>query len=127
MPVTHLQGRPPKSVNMYWRRFAVSDIPLDDAKDFDLWLQKIWQEKDTLMEQYVSTGRFPASNYLQDNGKDWEGNPLMGTTGGFIETQVKTAHWWEVSKIFMVLGAWGLVANILVKIWNVAFYGNMRG
>ncbi|KAF8533795.1 hypothetical protein BDD12DRAFT_863490, partial [Trichophaea hybrida] len=28
---TFFQGRPPKSVNMHWRRFAVKDIPLTDS------------------------------------------------------------------------------------------------
>lgn len=112
---------------MYWRRFAVNSLPLDNAEEFDAWIQKVWREKDELMEQYISTGRFPPSKNLQDNGKDWEGKPLMGTSNGFIETQVKTKHWWEWINIFIVLAAWGLVANILAKMWNLAFYGNMIG
>src|SRR6187402_611735 len=57
----YLQGRPPPSVNMYWRRFAVADIPLDDGVKFDLWLREKWYEKDAFVEQYLTTGRFPAS------------------------------------------------------------------
>merc|ERR1719284_1707770 len=43
---TYFQGRPPKSVNLYWRRFRVSDIPLDDPKAFGDWLLAEWYKKD---------------------------------------------------------------------------------
>ncbi|KAE8357131.1 hypothetical protein BDV27DRAFT_164806 [Aspergillus caelatus] len=45
---------------MYWRRFAVSDIPLDDQKEFDAWLRARWTEKDQLLDEYFETGRFPS-------------------------------------------------------------------
>ena len=48
---TYFQGRPPKSINLYWRRFRMSDIPLDDQKEFDLWLREQWYKKDELMEE----------------------------------------------------------------------------
>ncbi|KAJ8124981.1 hypothetical protein O1611_g8659 [Lasiodiplodia mahajangana] len=96
---TYFQGRPPKSVNFYWRRFAVADIPLDNQEDFDKWLRERWYEKDALLEEYVSTGRFPP------NGKE-----------GHIETEVKTQHWWEFLKIYIMVGSFGLIYNIMVKI-----------
>ncbi|EFX00735.1 phospholipid/glycerol acyltransferase [Grosmannia clavigera kw1407] len=37
---TYLQGQPPKSVNFYWRRFRVDNIPLDNAELFDTWLRE---------------------------------------------------------------------------------------
>ena len=58
---TYIRGQPPKSVNFYWRRFRVADIPLDSQDSFDAWLRARWYEKDALMEQYLSTGRFPPS------------------------------------------------------------------
>jgi len=129
LPATYLEGRPPKSVNMYWRRFSISELPLDDHAQFDAWVQKIWREKDDLMEQYLATGRFPAMETLKDNGKDGEGRPLMGdgTSGGYIETTVKTKHWWEWMKIFVVLAGWGLVAIILARLWNWAMHRSMLG
>ncbi|KAF4627969.1 hypothetical protein G7Y89_g10183 [Cudoniella acicularis] len=83
----YLQGRPPPSVNMYWRKFAIKDIPLDDHDTFDLWLRERWYEKDAFIEQYLTTGRFPgskaATNGLVTNGALKE---------SFIETEVKLKH-----------------------------------
>jgi lysocardiolipin and lysophospholipid acyltransferase len=112
---------------MYWRRFAVSSIPLDDAKEFDAWMLKTWREKDDLMEQYVATGRFPPSANLLDNSKGVDGKPLMGSSNGFIETTVKTKYWWEWTKIFLVLVTWGLVANILAKMYYLVVYRSLGG
>ncbi len=110
---------------MYWRRFAMSSIPLDDPEKFDLWLRQKWTEKDALMEQYVITRRFPESEDLAIDAVDPTNSPLVGTgiKGRFIETEVKPAHWWEFLQIFMVLAAFGLVANILARLWNMVIYG----
>ncbi|KAJ9651363.1 hypothetical protein H2198_009365, partial [Neophaeococcomyces mojaviensis] len=56
----YLEGRPPKSVSMYWRRFAVKNIPIHDEKAFALWLIARWREKDLLIENYYIHGHFPA-------------------------------------------------------------------
>lgn len=101
---------------MYWRKFHIKDIPLGDIKQFDLWMRERWVEKDALMEQYITTGRFPASP------------PATGAANGIIkeghiETEVKLAHWWEVGSIFVILGAAALVCNILVKFWNLIVHG----
>ncbi|KAK4690495.1 hypothetical protein P7C71_g6307, partial [Lecanoromycetidae sp. Uapishka_2] len=127
---TYFQGRPPKSVNMYWRRFATSSIPIEDPKQFEQWLTTLWREKDALIEQYVENGRFPA-----DEGHDAEGEPAMNGKAnskvakgaGFIETEVKLAHWYEIGQIFVVLAMFALVFNILAKIWNLVFYGDLVG
>ncbi|RDW84685.1 putative 1-acyl-sn-glycerol-3-phosphate acyltransferase gamma [Coleophoma cylindrospora] len=121
---SYLEGRPPKSVNMYWRRFAVADIPLQDHDAFEIWLRERWYEKDDLMEQFLTTGRFPANEVAAG---DEEAVPKGVLNGGFIETEVKPAHWWEIGNVFVVLGAWALVANIAAKFWNLVVYGNMRG
>lgn len=96
---TYFQGRPPKSVNFYWRRFALADIPLDSQEQFDVWLRERWYEKDALLEQYISTGRFPA------NGKGIQGH---------IETEVRTQYWWEFVKIFVMLGTFGMMFNFIL-------------
>lgn len=108
-----MQGRAPPSVNMHWRRFALNDIPLDTPEEFDVWLRERWYEKDAFMEQYLTTGRLPADR-LATKG---------ATPDGYIETEVKLTHWWEVGNIFIVLAAFGLVANLLLRAWNVALYG----
>ncbi|EKD20324.1 uncharacterized protein L3040_007331 [Drepanopeziza brunnea f. sp. 'multigermtubi'] len=113
----YLQGRPPPSVNMYWRRFAIEDMPLDDPDRFELWMRERWYEKDSFIEQYLSSGRFPGDpSAIQgvSSGTD---------QGNYIETEVKLAHWWEIGNIFIVLAMMGLVANVLAKIWNLVLYG----
>lgn len=104
---TYFQGRPPKSVNLYWRRFRVADIPLDDQDKFDLWLREEWYKKDALMEQYLTTGRFPA---MAGGAADCD----------FVQTEVKTRHPWEILQVFTVVGLCGLVWNNVRKAWQVA-------
>lgn len=113
----YLQGRPPPSVNMFWRRFAVADMPLDDHEKFDLWLTERWSEKDVLLEHFVEHGSFPNTKAA-----------INGVSNGaakdnVIETEVKLAHWWEVGNIFIMLATFGLVANILARLWTAALYG----
>jgi hypothetical protein len=96
----YFQGQPPKSVNFHWRRFRVADIPLETQEAFELWLRDRFYEKDAMMEKYLSTGRFDA---LPD--------------GSFIETEVRTRYSWEFVQIFIMLGAFGLVWNVLGKFW----------
>ena len=42
-------GRGPKSVNLHFRRFKLSSIPLDDHDKFATWLLARWTEKDNLL------------------------------------------------------------------------------
>ena len=114
----YLQGRPPPSVNMYWRRFAIADIPLEDHDKFELWLRERWYEKDAFLEQYLTTGRFPA-DHAATNGAMTNGT----VKEEFIETEVKLAHWYEIGNIFVVLATFGLVANLLARVWDTVLYG----
>lgn len=115
---------------MYWRRFAVSDIPIDDHAQFDRWVMDRWLEKEAILESYALNGRFPA-----DEGHDSEGEPAMnGYDGsevaqgaGFIETTVRLAHWYEIGHIFSVLASFALLANIGAKLWNLAVHGTLLG
>lgn len=100
LKASYLEGRPPKSVSMYWRRFKISSAPIDDPKAFDLWLRAHWTAKDKLLEGFVRTGRFPA-----------------GTGTGVIETEVKAVRWYEFMQIFAPVGLVGLVLY--------AFYGSL--
>jgi hypothetical protein len=112
---------------MYWRRFAVSTIPIDDQKAFEQWVLDRWIEKDILLEQYLQNGRFPAD----DKGGIEDGELLTNGSGGkkeprgagYIETEVRPAHWYEIGQVFIVLSALGLVVNVLVKSWRLLFYG----
>lgn len=101
---SYFGGRPPKSVNMYWRRFAVSSIPLDDSHAFEHWLRARWTEKDNLIEYYYQHGNFPADVGV-DKGPD--GKTRRGA--GYIETQIRPAHWYEFLQIFAPTGLLALI------------------
>ena len=105
---TYFQGRPPKSVNMHWRRFAVSSIPVTDPEAFQQWVLARWREKDDLLETFYDTGRFPTDSMLSGT-KD----------GGYIETEVMLQHWAEVGQIFVVLATVALIANVLTQLWTM--------
>lgn len=106
---------------MYWRRFPVSSIPLpttsnpspQQSEAFSNWLSARWKEKEALLEGYARDGRFPA-----DDGHDMEGEPGVGMIkgAGFIETEVKLAHWYEVLQIFSVPSMVWVVVSIAQNI-----------
>ena len=101
---SYFGGRPPKSVNMYWRRFRVSDIPLDDSKKFELWLRQRWIEKDKFIEDYLRTGRLPADTGTSKNSKD---ENITGA--GHIEAEIKPKYWYEFLQVFAPIGLFALV------------------
>ena len=101
---SYLGGRPPKSVNMYWRRFRVNTIPLDDPKKFELWLRLRWREKDKFIDQYLRTGRFPADTGSSKNHKD---EFIHGA--GHIESEIKPKYWYEFLQVFAPMGLFALV------------------
>lgn len=105
---TFFQGRPPKSVNMYWRRYHISDIPLDDSKEFGDWLKQRWEEKDQFLEGFSRTGRFPA-----DDAATGE------KTQDYIDTQVRLMKWYEIGQIFVVLAALALLVNVVTRLFQI--------
>ncbi|CDM28131.1 hypothetical protein DTO013E5_3947 [Penicillium roqueforti] len=112
---TYLQGRPPTSVNMHWRRFNVSEIPLDDQKEFEDWLTARWAEKDQLMDQYFETGRFPselAGSIKADNAIDGQ---LVAATAGYVESYGRLRHWSELGLIFGVLLSVALLCKFVTS------------
>ncbi|EEP79311.1 conserved hypothetical protein [Uncinocarpus reesii 1704] len=118
---TYLRGRPPKSVNFYWRRFSISDIPLTDQKEFEDWIYKRWEEKDRLLDQFIETGRFPpfedmsASNTATKEASEQTNNI---PNNGYIESEIKLGHWAEAAKIFTILIALGLVLRFVPRVWS---------
>ena len=107
MGASYFGGHPPKSVNMYWRRFRVSTIPIDDPKAFDLWLRARWTEKDNLIEEYLRTGRFPADEGVE---KAPDGKTRRGA--GYIITEVKPNRWYEFLQVFAPIGLLALVLYV---------------
>ena len=101
---SYFGGHPPKSVNMYWRRFLISSIPLDNPKQFELWLRQRWMEKDNFIEDYYRTGRLPADDGVS---KDHKGQLIRGA--GHIETQIRPNYWYEFLQVFAPIGLFALV------------------
>lgn len=112
----YFQGRPPKSVNMHWRRFKVSEIPVNDREAMEKWTLARWREKDAILEIFSQTGRFPGDpDAISDVG--------TGEKKGFIETEVRPASPFEFLQMFMPVLTAALIASILVKMVNFAFTG----
>ncbi len=93
---------------MYWRRFAVSSIPLRDPKEFEDWLLKRWREKDEILEQWYRTGKFPSDPESADSKRGI-------SSDGYIETEMTLNHWMEIGQLYVVLGALALVVNVVLK------------
>ncbi|KAF3929714.1 hypothetical protein AA313_de0207575 [Arthrobotrys entomopaga] len=107
----YLQGRPPKSVNLHFRRFRVSEIPYNDTTEFEKWMRARWTEKDQMMETYMQTGRLPGDDeevqVLSNGGIDKPGKTIgkkETEKGNIIETEVKLRSWLEVPRVYAVLG-----------------------
>jgi 1-acyl-sn-glycerol-3-phosphate acyltransferase len=105
---TFFEGRPPKSVNMHWRRFRVDSIPIQNTKAFEVWLRNRWREKDYMLEYFNRNNRFPAEDFWKDHldmdsvsshngGKSIRSVPRPAVQ---IETEVKSGNWNEFVKIF---------------------------
>ena len=90
---------------MYWRRFAVSSIPYSDPKAFDEWVRARWVEKDGFIEQYLTTGRFPADD---GSGED-----------KYLEAEVQNRYSFEWLLLFLPVMLYTLVGWTLYRVWKV--------
>jgi lysocardiolipin and lysophospholipid acyltransferase len=114
----YFQGRPPKSVNMHWRRFKVSELPLDDHDKMYDWVMARWREKDELMEQFYQTGKFPGD----PEAVQIEGAPTEKEfKTAYINTEVKPRHSVEFLQIFAPVSAAALVGRVLVQAFDLVF------
>lgn len=105
------EGRPPKSVNMHWRRFRLADIPYENTHAFEVWLRNRWREKDYMLEYFNRNNRFPAEDFWK-NHLDMDARSESSRSNGNktirtvprpavqIETEVKSGNWNEFVKIF---------------------------
>lgn len=100
---------------MHWRRFAVSEIPLDDQKEFEAWLLARWAEKDQLMDQYFETGRFPSELAGSIEAKSATPEQQVAISAGYVESNVRLHHWTELGKIFMVLAGLGFLCRFITS------------
>ncbi|THW59621.1 acyltransferase-domain-containing protein [Aureobasidium pullulans] len=114
------EGRPPKSVNMYWRRYKISEIPIDNDEAFGRWLKNRWTEKDYLLEHFYRHGSFPAGCPIKamqaeaalqklangnSNGEKKKVIKPVNKTAKFITTEVKAGGWEEFLAIFAPITA----------------------
>jgi hypothetical protein len=112
---------------MYWRRFAIADIPVaEDPKVFEAWLRQKWDEKDRLLEQYHQTGRFPADDGDAHVAKpDGFTETKIGPGGhGYIETRIKNKYLLEFLVVYIPLIVCVSIAYVLysgVKLGLSAF------
>lgn len=117
----YLEGRPPKSVHMYWRRYAIKDIPIHNDKAFELWLVARWREKDLLIENYLRTGKFPADRGITKftSGRVAKGN-------GHSEVQIRSSHWYEFLQIFAPMGVLAMILAVFYGALPKSFWNNFN-
>lgn len=96
------EGRPPKSVNMHWRRFRISSIPLHNDKAFEVWMRNRWKEKDHYLDYYQRTGHFPSTDPWKASSpaEIFKIKPAKS-----LEAQVKSSSWGEFLAIFAPITA----------------------
>ncbi|EME42739.1 hypothetical protein DOTSEDRAFT_46184 [Dothistroma septosporum NZE10] len=106
-----LEGRPPKSVNMYWRRFKISEIPYEDDEQFSRWLLNRWREKDYILEYYYKFGNFPTEDPIKAlAAAEGKRKPAHAKA---ISTSVKGGGWDEFLSIFgPITSAAGMMSSI---------------
>ena len=101
------EGRPPKSVNMHFRRFKIADIPVDNDKAFDVWLRNRWREKDYLLEHFAQYNRFPEDDkwLMKQAALVKAGGKKKAMPAKSIETQIKSNSLEEFLSIFAPLSS----------------------
>src|SRR5690606_6020343 len=145
----YFSGQPPKSVNMHWRRFRISEIPYTDPEKFEVWMRKIWAEKDKMMEDYLVNGYFEEDTDEKDLSDSILANKEDGTEvrhrtkmvggrkrtmkigggtvmedgkevwQGPIETEVALKHWWECFDFLTVVATVLMLWRLAGKWWGV--------
>lgn len=108
---------------MHWRRFAVSEIPLDDQKEFDLWLRERWTEKDQLLQQCFETGRFPTELAGTIDTDDASIQQKAAASAGYVEAYVRLSHWTEFGRVFTVLAVVTVLCRLAPSIYG--FWSSM--
>lgn len=109
----YFQGRPPKSVNMHWRRFAIKDIPYNDSEAMHEWILQRWREKDELIEAWFKTGKFPAD----PQAVEIEGAPRdKEFKTAYINTEVRPRSPVEFLQMFVPVLTAALLGRIAVQL-----------
>ncbi|ORY86277.1 acyltransferase-domain-containing protein [Protomyces lactucae-debilis] len=94
------EGKPPQAVHMHWRKFAVSDIPLDDA-GFQAWLFERWAEKEAMLDKFY---------------KGQAGQRAFEDREKVVLCEMGLNSTFEVASIFVPIATAALLVNILLKV-----------
>lgn len=105
---------------MHWRRFAVADIPEDEAK-FDKWLEDRWVEKDELLAYYEKYSAFPfdeevITEYVPVPNGAGVSKPISSTN--HVETSVQPGSFLEVVQIYLPTLTGALILHLILRFWN---------
>lgn len=101
----------------------MSEIPLDDQKEFEEWMVKRWAEKDDLLERFYETGRFPPCDWESTSNGDvqqqkQDGASVTPNNPSYFESAVKLSWWAESLQIFAVLAALGAFVCLCPRFWR---------
>ncbi|KAK5109509.1 hypothetical protein LTR62_006961 [Meristemomyces frigidus] len=108
----YFQGRPPKSVNMHWRRYKISLMPITDHEAMAKWVLDRWREKDDMLEQFYKTGKFPGDT----SAVEIEGGPREKEwKTAYVNTEVKARNPLEFLQVFAPVAAATMIGSILVR------------
>lgn len=107
------EGRPPKSVNMYFRRFRISTIPLDNHEAFEIWLRNRWREKDYLLEHFDRFNSFPVDDKWMERQQKAGRKQFIAHPARNITTQIKSNSLEEFLSIFAPLTSVLMVVFLL--------------
>jgi hypothetical protein len=111
----YIQGRPPQSVNMHWRRYKTSEIPIGSKAELNDWLEARWREKETLLENFYATGKFSPADKSAVQIEDGPTEDEFKTP--YITTEVHPVSSAEYLSIFAPVAVAAVAGRIL---WQVA-------
>ena len=111
-----LEGKPPESVNMYFRRFRISTIPFTDDKAFEIWLRNRWREKDYLLEHFARYQVFPEDEgWLLRQKRADQARRLSASPAKYIQAELKSKSEEEFLSIFTPLACVLMVAALMME------------
>ena len=108
----YIQGNPPESVHMHWRRFATRDIPIESKEALQVWLEARWQEKDDLLDAFYREGRFPGDPAAIASASASAAPAGTEKNAPAIMTEVRPRMALEWVQMFMPVAAAAVVVRI---------------
>ena len=104
----------------------MSSIPLDDAKEFEKWIMKVWQEKEDLLNYFDQHGSFPADPGAISESSFEPKQVTEGNNPAILNTEVQLGSILELWHLFSVLLVAAVVTNLGARFWNLYHYGTFN-